>query len=102
MVLPLIQLAHAGRILPIAHAGAVRPKGEEMNHETAGAQDPYRLPRHVVPTRYELRLEPDLGNATFTGRETVTVTVTQPTTTIVMNAVDLIKGRAPNRIDPFG
>ena len=37
--------------------------------------DPYRLPRHVIPTRYEIRLEPDLDKALFHGQETVTVTV---------------------------
>jgi puromycin-sensitive aminopeptidase len=51
--------------------------------------DPYRLPRHVVPTRYELRLEPDLPAHAFTGRETVTVTVVEPTAEILLNAVEL-------------
>jgi len=51
--------------------------------------DPYRLPRHIIPTRYDLRLEPDLNQAVFYGQETVTVTVTQRTTTILMNAADL-------------
>ncbi|HXV68210.1 MAG TPA: M1 family aminopeptidase [Nitrospira sp.] len=65
-----------------------------MNHDTSSAPDPYRLPRHVFPTRYELRLEPDLVTATFTGDEIVTLTVTQPTTMIVVNAVDLSVSRA--------
>ncbi|MBX3306913.1 MAG: M1 family peptidase, partial [Nitrospira sp.] len=52
--------------------------------------DPYRLPRHVVPTRYELRLEPDLTTATFTGQVTITLTVHQTTQTIILNAVDLV------------
>jgi puromycin-sensitive aminopeptidase len=51
--------------------------------------DPYRLPRHVVPHRYDLRLEPDLDRAVFHGQQIVTVAVTQPTTTIVMNAAEL-------------
>ena len=56
--------------------------------------DPYRLPRHVIPDRYEIRLEPDLDNALFHGQETVTVTVVQTTTAIVVNAVDLSVGQA--------
>lgn len=56
--------------------------------------DPYRLPRHVIPNRYEIRLEPDLDKALFHGRETITVTVVQPTTAIVMNAADLSISRA--------
>ena len=49
----------------------------------------YRLPRHVMPTRYELRLEPDLETFAFSGDETVTVTVQEPTTEIVLNAAEL-------------
>jgi puromycin-sensitive aminopeptidase len=51
--------------------------------------DPYRLPRTVVPTRYDLRLEPDLASATFTGEETITVSVRAPTAEIVLNAMEL-------------
>ena len=42
-----------------------------------------------MPTRYDLRLEPDLTTATFTGEETVTVTVSEPVTEIWLNAVEL-------------
>jgi hypothetical protein len=35
----------------------------------------YRLPTSVVPSRYEIRLTPDLDAASFAGEETVTVTV---------------------------
>lgn len=52
--------------------------------------DPYRLPRHVIPSRYDLRLEPDLTTATFAGRVTITLTVTQETQTILLNATDLL------------
>ena len=51
--------------------------------------DPYRLPRHVTPTRYELRLEPDLDNRTFAGHVTITVTVHEPTSEILLNAAEL-------------
>jgi len=53
------------------------------------SSDPYRLPRHVIPTRYDLRLEPDLAAAVFTGQVTIALTVKQTTQTILLNAVDL-------------
>ncbi|MBH0195162.1 MAG: M1 family metallopeptidase [Nitrospira sp.] len=62
--------------------------------DTSGGNNPYRLPRHIIPTRYELRLEPDLAGSTFTGRAVVMLTMTQPTTIIVMNAVDLVISQA--------
>jgi len=49
----------------------------------------YRLPTTVTPYRYELRLEPDLKNFSFSGDEAVTVVVAQPTIEIVLNALEL-------------
>src|SRR5882724_3016015 len=49
----------------------------------------YRLPATVVPSRYDIRLEPDLEAATFAGEETVAITVTVPVTEIVLNAAEL-------------
>jgi puromycin-sensitive aminopeptidase len=51
--------------------------------------DPYRLPRSVVPERYEIRLEPDLERFTFVGEEIVTATVHEPVSEIVLNAAEL-------------
>ena len=51
--------------------------------------DPYRLPRVVVPSRYELTIEPDLDAGTFSGHEQVAVEVREPVTDVVVNAVDL-------------
>lgn len=86
--LPLGQIFHSAHNRPIVQAATGRPKGEEMN-ETSSALDPYRLPRHVIPTRYDLRLEPDLASATFAGQETVALTIRERTTDIVLNAVEL-------------
>ena len=49
----------------------------------------YRLPTSVVPSRYELRLVPDLDAATFAGEETVTVTIREPVSEITLNAAEL-------------
>src|SRR5262245_28611386 len=74
----------------ISHALIDNSKGEEMNQDRSQAlDDSYRLPRHVLPARYELRLEPDLASATFQGRVTIAVTVIQPTNVIVLNALEL-------------
>jgi puromycin-sensitive aminopeptidase len=51
--------------------------------------DPYRLPRTVVPNRYDIRLEPDLTTLTFSGEETIAVGVEEPVREIVVNAVEL-------------
>jgi puromycin-sensitive aminopeptidase len=51
--------------------------------------DPYRLPRSIIPTRYDLRLQPDLDAATFTGHVTIAVTVHEPVAEIVLNAAEL-------------
>ncbi|MCG3777762.1 MAG: Aminopeptidase N [Nitrospira sp.] len=61
-----------------------------MNQGSSSGQlDPYRLPRQVIPTRYDLRLEPDLAAATFAGQETVTLTIACPTSDIFLNAIEL-------------
>jgi len=49
----------------------------------------FRLPRDVVPTRYELTLAPDLDAAKFLGHERIELEVTTPTSSIVCNASEL-------------
>ena len=51
--------------------------------------DRYRLPRTVEPSRYDLTIEPDDQSSTFTGGVDVAVTVNEPVTAIVLNAVEL-------------
>jgi puromycin-sensitive aminopeptidase len=90
LVLPAAQTIRSVIAPAGAATTAARPKGEEMNlDDSPGNVDPYRLPRHIIPHRYDLRLEPDLDQATFAGRETIALTITQTTGSIVFNAVDL-------------
>src|SRR5438445_4184446 len=62
--------------------------------DTVSPVDPYRLPRTVVPGRYDLRLEPDLTTLTFRGEETIDVTIAEPVREIVLNAVELVVDEA--------
>jgi len=50
----------------------------------------YRLPTTVVPKRYDLRLEPDLTAATFSGEAVITVDVETTLTEITLNAAELL------------
>jgi puromycin-sensitive aminopeptidase len=56
---------------------------------TGGGESTYRLPRTVIPSRYELAIEPDLAAGTFRGAEDIRITVREPVREIVLNAVDL-------------
>lgn len=48
-----------------------------------------RLPRHVIPSRYDLSLAPDLTAGTFDGTVVITVRVTKPSRSLWLNAADL-------------
>ncbi len=48
-----------------------------------------RLPKTVVPEHYSLYLVPDLKAATFTGEETIDVTLAEPAKTITLNAIEI-------------
>src|SRR3970282_331940 len=50
----------------------------------------YLLPTAVVPKRYDLRLEPDLAAATFSGEAVITVDVETTLTEITLNAAELL------------
>jgi puromycin-sensitive aminopeptidase len=54
-----------------------------------GSEERYRLPRTVVPSRYDLTLEPDLDAGTFHGSVDVALAVLEPVTEIVLNANEL-------------
>jgi puromycin-sensitive aminopeptidase len=92
----LLTLRHSINV-PRLFAGDVDPDGTrnfsgvDMNEtpSTQRSANPFRLPQHVVPTRYNLRLEPDLTAFTFTGKETVALTIREATSEIVFNAVEL-------------
>ena len=53
-----------------------------------------RLPTDVVPVSYDITVDPDAQKMTFTGTETVNVTVKKATSTIILNAADMTISRA--------
>ena len=55
----------------------------------AVSPDPFRLPDQVRPTRYDVRLRPSLADAAFSGEVSIELTLDVPTTSIVLNAIEL-------------
>ena len=55
----------------------------------ASPADAQRLSDAVIPEHYSLWFAPDLEKETFRGRQTIDVVVTQPTTTVTLNAAEL-------------
>ncbi len=53
------------------------------------ALDPYRLPTVATPSRYDVRLRPDLDDGIFTGEVTVRVDLHAPIEQLVLNAAEL-------------
>ena len=51
--------------------------------------DPFRLPRSVLPRRYDLHLEPDLAAATFNGAIEITADVVESTDVLMLNSAEL-------------
>ena len=58
---------------------------------TDGSPDanPYRLPRDVLPSRYDIVIEPDIDEARFVGEVVISATVQAPVDSIMLNAADL-------------
>jgi len=53
------------------------------------ATTPGKLPKNIRPIEYAIRIQPDLAKLTFSGSETVQLTVEFPTRQFVLNALDV-------------
>jgi puromycin-sensitive aminopeptidase len=62
---------------------------DNENSVAVEAGTDHRLPTTVRPTHYDLRLEPNLPEASFAGEETVAISVERPTQDIVLHALEL-------------
>jgi aminopeptidase N len=62
------------------HDGRIGGEGEMAHIE---------LPRNVVPIHYAAEIAPRLEALTFKGRVVITVSVMEPTSTVIMNSVEL-------------
>src|SRR5258708_7107636 len=62
--------------------------------DKAVENSPYRLPVSVVPSVYEMCIEPDLKNFTFSGDQKVTINIRQPVDEIVLNSADISISKA--------
>ena len=51
--------------------------------------DAYILPQTVKPTKYALKMQPNMEEFTFTGEESISIEVIQATSQIVLNATEL-------------
>ncbi|MGE3271452.1 MAG: M1 family metallopeptidase [Chloroflexota bacterium] len=58
-------------------------------HASLPDERTYRLPKTVLPERYELTLTPDIVAFTYTGEERVSLQISEPVSEILLNAVDL-------------
>ncbi|MGH9638053.1 MAG: M1 family metallopeptidase, partial [Candidatus Angelobacter sp.] len=55
----------------------------------SGAAKAQRLPANVVPENYKLMIDPEIAAHKFSGKETITVRATRPTSEILLNSLDL-------------
>ena len=59
----------------------------------------YRLPRTVVPSHYDIKIEPDLDGASFKGTVGIDVDIAEPTSTVTLNAIELELDRVDIRVN---
>jgi puromycin-sensitive aminopeptidase len=62
---------------------------DQISPVLAETTDKFRLPKDVIPERYEIKLVPDIEAGRFTGEETIAVQVHAPTQQFILNALEL-------------
>ena len=51
--------------------------------------EPALLPKSVKPIHYQIELKPDIEDFTFLGQETIDIEISNPSSTIVLNSLDI-------------
>ena len=83
------QLTHLLRSIPIISIRV--PLFQRLHRTMATTSHPERevLPTNVIPTHYRLSLIPDFSTFKFAGKVAVKLDVTEPTSSIILNALEL-------------
>ncbi len=53
------------------------------------SDNPYRLPRHVLPSHYDIRLDLDIDNFTFTGSVGIDIGVNESVSELILNSAEV-------------
>ncbi|MBA2435790.1 MAG: M1 family metallopeptidase, partial [Chthoniobacterales bacterium] len=77
------------RLLGYAFVFLIALTGVRAESKFDFASTPGKLPKEVRPTEYSIRIVPDLEKLTFTGSETIRITVEKPVRKLVLNALEL-------------
>jgi puromycin-sensitive aminopeptidase len=75
----------------------LRPNFKDMTEQSSvltESTDKFRLPKDVIPERYEIKLTPEIDAARFTGEETITINVYGPRQRLVLNSIELVVSEA--------
>lgn len=88
---PLTKVA-TKKSLPKKQASKVttkKPLSKKQAPPVTAAKNNWRLPRVAVPEHYQISLQPDLKNKTFTGNVEIAVNINKSTDKIVLNAKEI-------------
>src|SRR3569833_1019162 len=85
----ILRLRRAALVLAALLAPAARAEPPFSFDATPG-----KLPKIVVPVRYDIALTPDLDRLTIAGQETVALDIREPVSRITLNAVNIVIDQA--------